>query len=277
MSIEELFKNIKKKKSFLCIGLDSDINKIPKFLLKFDDPIFEFNKKIIETTYDLTIAYKPNLAFYECMGVKGWETLEKTVTYIKKEHPDIFLIADAKRGDIGNTSRMYAKTFFENMNFDAITVSPYMGEDSVKPFLEFKDKWAIILALNSNTGSKDFQLIKDNIDNKTLYEKVIETSKKWGNKENIMYVVGATKSEMLKEIRKIIPDNFLLIPGIGTQGGNLSEVAQYGLNNKCGLIVSSSRAVIYADNSNNFTKKVREKANELKVEMEKQLIEKGLI
>ncbi|MBE9467192.1 MAG: orotidine-5'-phosphate decarboxylase [Bacteroidetes bacterium] len=270
MNSKILFQNIKKKKSFLCIGLDTDINKIPESLHKYQDPVFEFNKQIIDATHDLCVAYKPNIAFYEQGGANGWLSLEKTVSYVKIKHPDIFLIADAKRGDIGNTCNMYAKAFFENMNFDAITVAPYMGEDSVKPFLLYKDKWAILLALTSNKSASDFQF--DNIET-NLYEKVISKSKKWGTEDNLMYVVGATKAEMLEDIRKIIPDNFLLVPGVGAQGGSLSEVAKYGMNKKCGLLVNSSRSILYADNSANFAKYSREKASELKSEMEELLQE----
>ena len=270
MNSETLFENIKKKKSFLCIGLDTDINKIPKFLLNHKDPIFEFNKQIIDATHDLCVAYKPNTAFYEQLGAKGWLSLEKTVNYIKLKYQDMFLIADAKRGDIGNTCNMYAKAFFENMKFDAITVAPYMGEDSVKPFLLYNDKWAILLALTSNKSAQDFQFDKTETN---LYEKVISKSKKWGTKNNLMYVVGATKAEMLKNIRKIIPNHFLLVPGIGAQGGSLCEVAKYGMNNKCGILVNSSRSIIYADNTPDFAIYSRKKASELKLEMEKLLTE----
>ena len=268
MNSETLFENIKKKKSFLCIGLDTDINKIPQSLLKYQDPIFEFNKQIIDATHDLCVAYKPNTAFYEQLGSSGWLSLEKTVNYIKTKHPDIFLIADAKRGDIGNTCDMYAKAFFENMRFDAITVAPYMGEDSVKPFLLYKDKWAILLALTSNKSAHDFQFDDSNTN---LYEKVISKSKKWGTENNLMYVVGATKAEMLKDIRKIIPNHFLLVPGVGAQGGSLSEVAKYGMNNKCGLLINSSRSIIYANNTPDFAIYSRKKTYELKTEMEKLL------
>lgn len=272
MKTSLLYKNILNKKSYLCVGLDTDIQKIPSFLLKSNDPIFEFNKQIIDATHDLTIAYKPNTAFYESCGSKGWKSLEKTADYIKLNYPEIFIIADAKRGDIGNTSKMYAKTFFEKMNFDAVTVAPYMGEDSVKPFLNFKNKFVIILALTSNKGANDFQMLINNKDEKYVYEKVIEKSKKWGNTENIMYVIGATKSEKLKEIRKIIPDNFLLIPGIGAQGGNLKETIRNGKNKKGGLIINSSRGIIYAGNSKNFAEKSRNQALILQKQM-KLLIE----
>ncbi len=265
MNYNELVANIFKKQSFLCVGLDTDLEKIPEHLLETEDPIFEFNKQIIDSTAQFSIAYKPNLAFYESIGLKGWESLEKTADYIKRTYPDIFLIADAKRGDIGNTSKMYAKTFFSNMAFDSVTVSPYMGEDSITPFLEYKNKWVIVLALTSNKGAYDFQFIKD--DSTYLFENVIEISRKWGTKENMMYVVGATKAEMLVDIRQIIPNHFLLVPGVGAQGGSLEEVAKYGMNQNCGLIVNSSRGIIYADNSNKFAEAASEKAAELQKEM----------
>lgn len=262
MTRTELFNNIKKKKSFLCVGLDSDITKIPPHLLKSEDPIFEFNKQIIDATKDLCVSYKPNMAFYETQGVKGWISLEKTITYINVNCPDIFTIADAKRGDIGNTSKMYAKAFLETLNFDSITVAPYMGEDSVVPFLEYKNKWVILLALTSNPGSKDFQT-KNN-----LYQQVLETSKKWSTPDNMMYVVGATKAEMLTDIRKIVPESFLLVPGVGAQGGSLSEVAKYGMNKQCGLLVNSSRGIIYASAGEDFAEKARVEAMKLQKEME---------
>lgn len=252
MKKNELIKQIKKKKSFLCVGLDTDVSKIPKHLLTSIDPQFEFNKGIIEATVGCSIAFKPNLAFYECYGKRGWESLERTAWYIKEKYPDIFLIADAKRGDIGNTSKMYAEAFFKNLPFDAITVAPYMGEDSVTPFLEFSDKWAIILALTSNKGSYDFQHTVEFGTTTALYQKVLIKSQKWGNNENIMYVVGATQAEELTQIRKIVPNHFLLIPGVGAQGGSLEEVAKYGLTNECGLIVNNSRAIIYASDGENF-------------------------
>lgn len=273
MNSDKLFSNIKKKKSFLCIGLDTDINKIPEFLLDNPDPVFEFNKQIIDATNQLVIAYKPNIAFYESSGASGWQSLEKTVDYTKNKYPDIFLIADAKRGDIGNTSKMYAKAFLDNLKFDAITVAPYMGEDSVTPFLSYPDKWVILLALTSNKGADDFQFFYDSKKNEHLYEKVLKKSQTWGNKDNMMYVIGATKAEMLKNIRKIVPEHFLLVPGIGAQGGSLSDVAKYGMNSKCGLIVNSSRGIIYADNSVKFAEKAREKAKEIQKEMEKLLDE----
>ena len=269
MDHRKLFENIVKKRSFLCVGLDSEIEKIPSFLLKVKDPIFEFNKRIIDATHEYTVAYKPNVAFYEYYGAKGWVSLESTVKYIKSNYPEIFVIADAKRGDIGNTSKMYAKAFLENMPFDAITVAPYMGEDSVTPFLSFNDKWVVLLALTSNKGADDFQY--HNEDGIKLFERVLSVSQKWGTINNLMYVVGATRAEMLKGIRMLVPDHFLLVPGVGAQGGSLAEVAKYGLNSKCGLLVNSSRGIIFADNSENFDKTAGEKAKELQLEMEKYL------
>ena len=250
MTKQELIQQIKAKESFLCIGLDADLAKIPVHLLKEKDPIFEFNKQIIDATYKHCVAYKPNTAFYEAYGVKGWEALQKTIAYIPKEH---FTIADAKRGDIGNTSTMYAKAFFESMSFDAITVAPYMGEDSVLPFLQFKNKWVILLALTSNKGADDFQFFRGK--EEQLFEKVLKHSKKWGNDENLMYVVGATRPEMLQQIRKIVPNSFLLVPGVGVQGGSLAEVCKYGMNSNVGLIVNSSRGIIYAGKDKDFAKK----------------------
>jgi len=270
-----LFENIVKKRSFLCVGLDSETGKIPEFLLKEKDPVFEFNKRIIDATAAFTVAYKPNSAFYECNGAKGWLSLEATVNYIKENYPDIFVIADAKRGDIGNTSKMYAKAFLENMPFDAITVAPYMGEDSVTPFLSYKDKWVILLALTSNKGADDFQY--HNEDGLKLFERVLNVSQKWGTLNNMMYVVGATRAEMLKEIRQLIPDHFLLVPGVGAQGGSLAEVAKYGMNSKCGLLVNSSRNIIFADNSENFDIVAGEKAKEIQTEMEAHLSKHNLI
>jgi len=275
MNHSELFENIVKKHSFLCVGLDSEIEKIPSFLLKEKDPVFEFNKRIVDATHKYTVAYKPNVAFYECYGAKGWKSLDSTVRYIRENYPDQFLIADAKRADIGNTSKMYAKAFFENMPFDAITVAPYMGEDSVIPFLQFKDKWVILLALTSNKGADDFQYHDE--DGIKLYGRVLSVSQKWGTTDNIMYVVGATRAEMLKEIRRIVPDHFLLVPGVGAQGGSLTEVVCYGMNSKCGLLVNSSRAIIFADNSENFDKVAGEKAKEMQLEMEKHLSERNLL
>ncbi|HRN41011.1 MAG TPA: orotidine-5'-phosphate decarboxylase [Vicingus sp.] len=262
MTKQEIIHQIKLKQSFLCVGLDTDLSKIPTHLLKEKDPIFEFNKQIIDATHDVCVSYKPNLAFYEVYGSKGWESLQKTIEYIPKE---IFTIADAKRGDIGNTSSLYAKAFFENLNFDSVTVAPYMGADSVTPFLEFKNKWVILLALTSNKGADDFQFF-ESVDEK-LFEKVLKQSKNWGNDENLMYVVGATRPEMFTEIRKLVPDSFLLVPGVGAQGGELSEVCKYGMNKDCGLLVNSSRGIIYAGNDENFAKKSREEALKIQKEM----------
>jgi len=270
-----LFENIVKKRSFLCVGLDSEIEKIPSFLLNSEDPIFEFNKRIIDATAEYSVAYKPNVAFYECYGAKGWTALESTVRYIKENYPDIFVIADAKRGDIGNTSKIYAKAFLENMPFDAITVAPYMGEDSVTPFLSYKDKWVVLLALTSNKGADNFQY--HNEDGIKLFERVLSISQKWGSVDNLMYVVGATRAEMLKGIRKLVPDHFLLVPGVGAQGGSLEEVAKYGLNSKCGLLVNSSRGIIFANNTENFDRVAGEKAKEIQVDMEIHLRHHNLI
>ena len=271
----KLFENIVKKHSFLCVGLDSEIEKIPSFLLKEKDPVFEFNKRVIDATHKYSVAYKPNVAFYECYGAKGWTSLERTVRYLKENYPDIFVIADAKRGDIGNTSKMYAKAFLENMPFDAITVAPYMGEDSVTPFLSYNDKWVVLLALTSNKGADDFQY--HNEDGIKLFQRVLSVSQKWGTINNMMYVVGATRAEMLKDIRKIVPTHFILVPGVGAQGGSLEDVARYGMNSKCGLLVNSSRGIIFADNSENFDKVAGEKAQEIQIEMEKYLTERNLI
>ena len=277
MNQQQLFEQIKKKRSFLCVGLDSDIKKLPKLLLRTADPVLAFNRQIIDATADYAVAYKPNLAFYESLGWQGWHTLEKTVEYIKSKHPDIFLIADAKRGDIGNTSNLYARAFFENLGFDAVTVAPYMGEDSVKPFLSHPGKWVILLALTSNKGASDFQFLKDEASGNQLYESVVQTSQKWGNTENMMYVVGATKAEKLEEIRKIIPEHFLLVPGVGAQGGSLEEVAKYGMNKTCGLLVNSSRGIIYASGGKDFAEKAGTAAGEMQMEMEKLLKQAGLI
>ena len=277
MNAQQLFDQIKKKGSFLCVGLDTDIEKIPSFLLDTPDPVFAFNKEIVDSTSAYTVAYKPNLAFYESLGLSGWNSLEKTVRYIRHNFPDIFIIADAKRGDIGNTSSMYAKAFFQTMDFDAITVAPYMGEDSVKPFLAYDGKWVIVLALTSNKGAADFQYIKNNESGERLFEQVLQTSKKWGSDQNMMYVVGATKAEELVGIRKIIPDHFLLVPGVGAQGGSLQEVAEYGLNNKCGLLVNSSRAIIYASKGQDFARKAGEIALETRNEMQELLKHKNII
>lgn len=275
MNHSELFENIARKRSYLCVGLDTEMEKIPSFLLKEKDPVFEFNKLIIDATSEYTVAYKPNVAFYECNGANGWKSLESTVTYIKKKYPDIFVIADAKRGDIGNTSKMYAKAFFENMPFDALTVAPYMGEDSVTPFLSYNNKWVILLALTSNRGADDFQY--HNEDGIKLFERVLSLSNRWGSHDNLMYVVGATRAEMLKEIRQIVPDHFLLVPGVGAQGGSLAEVTKYGMNSKCGLLVNSSRGIIFADSSIDFDKVAALKAQEIQIEMKQYLTERNLI
>ena len=275
MNYTALFEQIKKKKSFLCVGLDSDIAKIPAHLQQVADPVFEFNKAVIDATAGVTIAYKPNIAFYESRGVEGWQSLEKTVTYIRQQYPEIFLIADAKRGDIGNTSQMYAKAFLETLNFDAITVAPYMGEDSVTPFLKYEGKWVILLALTSNKGAFDFQFFEEN--GVKLYERVLRKSQEWGNDQNMMYVVGATKAEMLGGIRDIVPDHFLLVPGVGAQGGSLQEVAKYGMNSHCGLIVNSSRGIIFADKTEQFAVRAGEEARKLQGEMEILLKEKGIL
>ncbi len=275
MNAQDLFKQIKAKKSFLCVGLDTDIQKIPRHLMDTSDPIFAFNKEIIDATHSFSVAYKPNLAFYESLGVNGWNSLEKTVNYIRYNYPDIFIIADAKRGDIGNTSSMYARAFFDAMEFDAVTVAPYMGEDSVKPFLTYVDKWVILLALTSNKGADDFQYMEEN--DEKLFEKVIKKSSEWGNTDNMMYVVGATRAEMLKDIRNIIPNHFLLVPGVGAQGGSLQEVAKCGMNSQCGLLVNSSRQIIYASNKEDFAEKAKDAAIEVQKEMEVLLKEHGLI
>jgi orotidine-5'-phosphate decarboxylase len=266
MTTQHLINQIQLKKSFLCVGLDVDLNKIPKHLLETEDPIFEFNKAIIDATHDLTVAYKPNTAFYEAYGIKGWLSLEKTIKYINENYPSIFTIADAKRGDIGNTSSMYAKAFFEDLNFDSVTVAPYMGKDSVEPFLAFEDKHTIMLALTSNEGAFDFQTL--NVNGTELYKQVLETSKSWKNSHNLMYVVGATKAEYFTEIRKIVPDSFLLVPGVGAQGGSLSEVCKYGMNANVGLLVNSSRAIIYASNGIDFEAKARVEALKMQQEMQ---------
>lgn len=277
MTRHQLIKQIKKKKSFLCIGLDSDLSKIPGFLLEKGDPVFEFNKAIIDETHDLCVAYKPNTAFYECNGYKGWYDLERTIQYIKDNYPDIFVIADAKRGDIGNTSKMYAKAFFENMDCDAITIAPYMGSDSVLPFTEYNNKWIVLLSITSNTGAYDFQY-HENKDQCKLYERVITLSKTWADENKAMYVVGATKVETLKGIRDMVPRHFLLIPGIGAQGGSLEEVVKNGITNDCGLLVNASRSIIFpGDISKNFALSARKKARHLQKEMEAYLIKYNII
>ena len=270
MNKQELINNIWKKRSFLCVGLDTDLKKIPEHLLKEEDPIFAFNKAIIDATAPYCVAYKPNLAIYECFGVKGWMAFEKTVEYIKTNYPEQFIIADAKRGDIGNTSNMYARSFFEEMNVDSLTVAPYMGEDSVTPFLQYKDKWVILLALTSNMGSHDFQLIEDK-NGMRLFEKVLKQSSKWADDEKMMYVVGATQGKLFEDIRKIVPNHFLLVPGVGAQGGSLQEVCKYGMTKQCGLLVNSSRGIIYADHTEDFAKVAGEKAHELQQQMAQEL------
>jgi len=271
MNANQLFESIREKGSFLCVGLDTDLSKIPLYLLENDDPVFEFNRRIVDATAEYTVAYKPNLAFYECLGAKGMVSLEKTVNHIRVNYPGLFIIADAKRGDIGNTSKMYAKAFFDEMNFDAVTVAPYMGEDSVTPFLIHDDRWVILLALTSNKGADDFQYHNDN--GERLFEKVLKRSLDWGTPDNMMYVVGATRAEMLEDIRKIVPDHFLLIPGVGAQGGSLEEVVRYGINNKCGLLVNSSRAIIYADNTDHFDITAALKAREVRDQMAQYLVQ----
>jgi orotidine-5'-phosphate decarboxylase len=265
MTRQQLIEEIRLKQSFLCIGLDVDLQRIPQFLLEKEDPIFEFNKAIIDATHHLAVAYKPNTAFYEAYGIKGWKALEKTIDYLNAIYPEMFTIADAKRGDIGNTSRMYAKAFFEDLNFDAVTVAPYMGKDSVEPFLEFRDKFTILLALTSNSGSSDFQTQK--IDQDTLYKRVLKTSRTWNHAENLMYVVGATKAEHLQAIRRIVPDHFLLIPGVGAQGGSLEEVCKYGMNKEVGLLVNSSRGIIYASSESDFAEAAEKAAASLQQQM----------
>jgi orotidine-5'-phosphate decarboxylase len=265
MTTNQLIEQIRIKQSFLCIGLDVDLNKIPKHLLKEEDPIFTFNKAIIDATHHLCVAYKPNTAFYEAYGIKGWQALEKTINYLNANYPEIYTIADAKRGDIGNTSSMYAKAFFQDLGFDSVTVAPYMGKDSVEPFLAFAEKHTILLALTSNKGAFDFQT--KNLDGEELYKQVLETSKGWTNSKNLMYVVGATKAEFLGDIRKIIPDSFLLVPGVGAQGGNLQDVCKYGMNKDVGLLINSSRGIIYASNGKDFAEASAKKASELQNQM----------
>ncbi len=266
LTTTQLIEQIHQKKSFLCIGLDVDLTKIPQHLLQTEDPIFEFNKAIIDATHDLCVSYKPNTAFYEAYGLKGWQSLQKTIEYINSKYPEIFTIADAKRGDIGNTSTMYAKAFLEDLNFDSVTVAPYMGKDSVEPFLAFENKHTILLALTSNEGAFDFQTKLS--DGKEIYKYVLETSKSWKNSQNLMYVVGATKAEYFTEIRQLVPDSFLLVPGVGAQGGSLQEVCKYGMNANVGLLINSSRGIIYASNGFDFAEKAREEALKLQKEME---------
>ena len=276
MNRQELFDNIRRKQSFLCVGLDTDIKKIPEHLLDGAEPVFNFNKAIIDATADLCVAYKPNLAFYECLGVKGWQALEKTVKYIQQNYPDQFIIADAKRGDIGNTSAMYARSFFEDMDIDAVTVAPYMGEDSVTPFLTYADKWVILLALTSNKGSHDFQLTED-AQGERLFEKVLRKSQQWAGDDRMMYVVGATQGRMFEDIRKVVPSHFLLVPGVGAQGGSLEEVCKYGMTKECGLIVNSSRGIIYASKGTDFAEAARRAAQEVQAQMAKELKAAGIV
>ncbi|MBO5296501.1 MAG: orotidine-5'-phosphate decarboxylase [Candidatus Homeothermus sp.] len=276
MKRDQLVENIRRKGSFLCVGLDSDINKLPRHLLSADDPVYEFNKAIIDATAPYCVAYKPNLAFYEATGAQGWITLEKTIKYIKENHPDQFIIADAKRGDIGNTSKLYARSFFEHLDVDSVTVAPYMGEDSVTPFLGYEGKWVILLALTSNKGSHDFQFIEDK-EGTRLFEHVIETSSKWAGPEEMMYVVGATQGEMFKDIRKVAPESFLLVPGVGAQGGSLAEVARYGMIKDCGLLVNSSRGIIFASSGEDFAETAGREAAKLRDDMASLLSDAGII
>lgn len=276
MNAQQLFEQIKQKRSFLCVGLDTDMKKMPEHILKHEQPLLAFNKQIVDATAGYTVAYKPNLAFYEAYGVSGMRQLAETVAYIRKHHPHMFIIADAKRGDIGNTSQLYAEAFFNTMDFDAITLSPYMGADTVKPFLDYKGRWAILLALTSNPSAADFQLIEGKESGLKLYEEVLLTSQAWGSVDNTMYVVGATKADMLTTVRRHVPNHFLLIPGVGEQGGSLSDVARYGMNSQCGLLVNSSRAIIYADRTERFAEVAAIKAREVQQEMDTLLQIKGL-
>lgn len=275
MNRQQLIEQIKEKRTFLCVGLDTDLKKIPQHLLEDDDPIFAFNRAIIDATADYCVAYKPNLAFYEAFGVKGMVSFEKTIQYLHQHYPNHFIIADAKRGDIGNTSAMYARTFFEEYNIDSLTVAPYMGEDSVTPFLGYDGHWVILLALTSNKGSHDFQLTED-AQGQRLFEKVLQTSQQWGTKDNMMYVVGATQGRMFEDIRRLMPDHFLLVPGVGAQGGSLEEVCRYGMNADCGLLVNSSRGIIYASNGEDFAEVAAQKAQELRDQMDTELKKAGL-
>ena len=276
MTKEQIFEHIRRKQSFLCVGLDADIRTLPACLLQEEDPIFSFNKAIIDATAPYCVAYKPNLAFYESMGVRGWVAFEKTVAYLRQHHPDQFIIADAKRGDIGNTSAMYARTFFEEADLDAVTVAPYMGEDSVTPFLTYEDKWVVLLALTSNKGSHDFQLMTDE-QGERLFEKVLRKSQEWAGSDRMMYVVGATQGRAFEDIRRIVPDHFLLVPGVGAQGGSLEEVCRYGMNAQCGLLVNSSRAIIYADSTENFAQVAGQKAREVQLQMAAELAARNLV
>ena len=277
MTRQQLFEIIKERKSFLCVGLDSDIRKLPKHLIEQeDDPVFAFNRAIIDATADVCVAYKPNLAFYESSGMAGWRSYERTIRYLHEHYPTHFVIADAKRGDIGNTSQMYARSFFEEQRVDAVTVAPYMGEDSVSPFLGYEGKWVVMLALTSNKGSMDFQLCEDR-EGERLFEKVLRTSLKWGNEDNMMYVVGATRGSLFEDVRRIVPRHFLLVPGVGAQGGSLEEVCRYGMNDNCGLLVNSSRGIIFADSTERFADVAREKARELQQQMETILRERNML
>lgn len=275
MNKQQLIDNIRAKHSFLCVGLDTDLKKVPAHLLNEEGPIFAFNKAIVDATAPYCVAYKPNLAFYECYGLKGWAALEKTVKYIKENYPDQFIIADAKRGDIGNTSSMYARSLFGEMDFDSITVAPYMGEDSVTPFLQYEGKWVILLALTSNKGSHDFQLTTD-AQGERLFEKVLRTSQQWADDKQMMYVVGATQGSLFADIRKVAPKHFLLVPGVGAQGGSLQDVCKYGMTDECGLLVNSSRGIIFADNTENFAAVAGEKAHELQQQMQEELAKIGM-
>ncbi len=277
MNAQQLFEQIKTKRSFLCVGLDTDVKKLPKHLQNSQQPLFDFNRQIVDATAAYTVAYKPNLAFYEAAGESGLRQLVETVKYIRSRYPEIFIIADAKRGDIGNTSQLYAEAFFNTMDFDAITLSPYMGADTVKPFFSYEGRWSILLALTSNPSAADFQLIENKANGLKLYEQVLQTSKEWGTTDNTMYVVGATKAEMLTAVRKHVPNHFLLIPGVGEQGGSLSDVAKYGMNSRCGLLVNSSRGIIFADSSERFAEVAASKAKELQQEMEGLLKTAGLL
>lgn len=277
MNRQEIFENIRRQRSFLCVGLDSDIRKLPAHLLETEeDPVFAFNRAIIDATAPYCVAYKPNLAFYECNGLKGWQSYEKTIAYLRSQYPRHFIIADAKRGDIGNTSQMYARSFFQEQDVDAVTVAPYMGEDSVSPFLGYAGKWVVLLALTSNKGSHDFQLTEDATGTR-LFEKVLTISQQWGDKDNMMYVVGATQGSLFEDVRRLVPDHFLLVPGIGAQGGSLEEVCHYGMNSQCGLLVNSSRAILFADNTPCFAEAAAAKSREVQVQMEAELLKKGLI
>lgn len=276
MTRKELFENIKRKRSFLCVGLDTDIKKIPQHLLAEEEPIFAFNKAIIDATAQYCVAYKPNLAFYESLGVEGWIAFEKTVKYIQTNYPDMFIIADAKRGDIGNTSEMYARSFFDHLNIDSVTVAPYMGEDSVKPFLGYEGKWVILLALTSNKGSHDFQMIKDT-EGEQLFERVMRTAQTWATPEEMMFVVGATQGERFTDVRKVAPQSFLLVPGVGAQGGSLQDVCKYGMIDDCGLLVNSSRGVIYVSKGEDFAEAAAQAAADVQKEMEEILKERGIV